>query len=273
MLQTIISSVGPSFRRWTRLSEHEIGRPRYRPTKNPITAAAATIPGTFPYTSQPQTLELVRWALRDTFIGLAGAGIQLVQFSLFTVGQGQPFTPQGGVAATNKNKFHTNVNLQNGGLPNPQSMLISSVRQVLRANVFYTDMLNLMYATLATLQCGDMNRQYFEGLLGEIPGAQSGIDFGFYTAGDVTHGSIMNPGRPIAHNVYSLQTGLQDPNIGGPDLGVVINEGRSFSFILDPTLNSTVVANGWTTIAAASQGTGFQGWILLDGVLARSLAG
>ena len=87
MLQTITSSVGPSFRRWTRLSEHEIGRPRYRPTKNPITAPAASIPGTFPYTSQPQTLELVRWALRDTFIGLAGAGIQLVQFSLFTVGQ------------------------------------------------------------------------------------------------------------------------------------------------------------------------------------------
>lgn len=272
-LQAIQSNVGPSFRRWTRLSEHEIGRPRYRPTKNPITAMAAAIPGTFPYTSQPQTLELVRWALRDTFIGLAGAGVQLVQFSLFTVGMGQPFTPQGAAAATNKNKFHTNVSLQNGGLPNPQSMLISSIRQVLRANIFYTDMLNLMYATLATLQCGDMNRQYFEGLLAEIPGAQTGIDVGFITVADIAHGSVMNPGRPIAHNVYSLQTGLQDPNIGGPDLGVVINEGRSFSVLLDPTLNSTVVANGWTTIAAASQGTGFQGWILLDGVLARSLAG
>jgi hypothetical protein len=257
-----------------RLNEHEVGRPHFRPTKNPAVVTSQSVnPSAFPYTGQQQTLELVRWALRDTFIALASTGIQLVQFSLFTVGIGQPFTPQGAVAATNKNKFHTNVQLQNGGLPNPQSMLVSSIRQVLRSDIYYSDMLNLLFATLATLQCGDMNRQYFEGLLAEIPGAQAGINVGFVTAGDITHGSVMSPGWQTVHNVYSLQTGLQDPNIGGPDLGVVINEGRSFSFILDPTLNSTVVANGWTTHTSAANGTGFQGWILLDGVLARSLAG
>jgi len=273
MLKTLESSVGPGSRRWVRLTEHEIGRPHFRPIKNPIVAAPSGAPSIFPYTTSPQQLELVRWALRDTFIALAGAGVQLVQFQLFTIGKGQAFTPQGAAAATNKNQFHTNVQLQNGGLPNPQSMLVSSIRQVLRANIFYTDMLNLMYATLATLQCGDMERKYFEGLLAEIPAAQAGIQVGFVTAGDITHGSVMTPGWQTVHNVYSLQTGLQDPNIGGPDLGVIINEGRAFSLILDPTLNSTVVANGWSTIAAASQGTGFQGWILLDGVLARSLAG
>jgi len=273
MLQTIQPSVGPGSRRWVRLSEHQVGRPHFRPTKNPAVQQSTANAGMFPYTSSPQILELVAWALRDTFIALASTGIQLVQFQLFTVGRGQAFTPQGAAAATVKNNFHTNVQLQNGGLPNPQSMLVSSVQQVLRGNIFYADMLNLMYATQAQLLCGDMQRPYLDAIFGEIPAAQAGIQVGFVTAGDITHGSIMSPGWQTVHNVYSLQTGLQDPSIGGPDLGVVINEGRSFSFVLDPTLNSTVVANGWTTTTAANQGTGIQGWILLKGVLARSLAG
>lgn len=247
--------------------------PHFRPKRNPATMISTASPASFPYASPVQSLELVRWALRDYFEAVAGAGIQLILFQLFTVGQGQPFTPQGAAAPTNKNKFHTNVQLQNGGLPNPQSMLVSSIRKIIREDIYYTDFLNLQESTLATLQCGDMQRIYFEGLFAEIPGAQAGIEVGFVTAGDITTGSLMHAGWSTVDNRYSLQTGLMDPNINAPDLGVVINEGRAFQFLLDPTLDSTRVSNGWTTIAAASSGTGVAGWVLLDGVLARSLAG
>ena len=274
MLTIRTKGAGPSAPRWVRLNETEVGRPHFRLKKNPVAASSSQSSTVFPYAPELQTLELVRWALFD--VAEAVYNIQLKPFMLFVTGQGQPTTPQGNATAYNKTALTTNLATQNGVLPNPQSLLVSTIRQAVRGDLSPGDLMNLSFSTLATLQCGDLQRIYFQELLGNIPGAATGVYVGAINATTYT-GNIVAPGWPTAHNVYSLQTGLTDPNTGGPDLGVIINQGRSFQVILDPTQNPALFTGGWTTrntgATAGLGGNGFQLWIYLDGVLARSLQG
>ena len=271
-----IRKPGPESR-WVRLTEHEVGRPHFRPKRNPVTpagtasASGAIMP--FPYqavTSDGQSLELVRWSLRDIFSALVATVLQAQQ--LFVVGNGQPFTPQGGTTAKNKTFLEANIQTQNGVLPNPQSFLVSSIRQIIRASIAVIDMVNWMYSTLGQLQCGDLNRIYFQAAMAEVTSAQTVPFVG--AVGSVYTGALLGAGWPTVHNQYSMSTGLMDPNIGAIDQGVVINQGRQFNFLIDPTQDALLYTAGWTTQNGTNQaGSGLEIEIVLDGVLARSLAG
>ena len=278
MLQT---NRAGSTNRWVRLNENEVGRPHYRPKKNPVLPANQSVAQPFPYTAlspDGQTLELVHWSLRDIFAATVQTALK--PQTLFTVGWGQPFTEQGGATPVNKTYLYTNLQTQNGLLPNPQSFLVNSLRQVVRNDIFLGDLMNWLFSTLGTMQCGDLNRIYFQAALAEIPGAQAGV---FVGATDVANAGarvypngVAAPSWPTVHNQYSMQTGLNDPSLGGaPDMGVVINQGRSFNFVVDPTQD--VIKNagaGWTTATGTtSGGTGLDCEIVWEGVLARSLAG
>ena len=90
--------------RWVPISENEVGRPHFRPTRNPVLPAGSQAAQPFPYTAQSadgQSLELVTWTIYDTFMALVNT--QMITQTLFVSGQGQPFTPLGGTSALTKN--------------------------------------------------------------------------------------------------------------------------------------------------------------------------
>lgn len=274
----IRNSSGPR-ERWVPISEHEVGRPHFRPTRNPVLPAGAGVPGgpvqNFPYNAisatNGQSLELVTWTLYDTFI--ADVLTKMIVQSLFAVGQGQPFTPLGGATAINKTYLYSDITTFNGLLPPPQSFLIRYIRQRVRSDIFLQDLVNWMYSTLGTLQCGDLQRQYFLAPMADIPTAQGTPFVG--APGSVYTKSVAGVGWPTVHSRYDMRTELNDPNLGGvPDIGVVINQGRQFYFQLDPTQDTVNYPGGWTTIAGSTDGgTGIFAQIILEGVLARSLSG
>jgi hypothetical protein len=279
MRQTLERSAGPGPRQWNRLTEAEVGRPHFRAKKNPITASGQTV-NYFPVdavAANGEALELVAWALRDTVMALVSKQLT-TPLKLFVSGSGAAYTPFGGTTAFNKPELYANVASQTGLLPNPQSFLVSHMRQIIRGDIFVGDLMLLAYNTLYSLQCGDMSRIYFEEPGAILPSAQSGLFIQQLGSLNPFTGSVSSIGWPTAHNVASLQTGLKDPSLNGaPDMGVVINQGRQFVFIIDPTqgyFNGSVFTGaGWSTVAAASGGTGLSIMIELCGVLARSLAG
>ena len=261
--------------RWVPISEHEVGRPHFRPTRNPVLPTNSGAVQNFPYMATDpttgQSLELVTWTLYDTF--MADVLTQMIVQQLFSIGQGQPFTPLGGTSAVNKTALYSDITTFNGLLPPPQSFLTRFIRQRIRSDIYLQDLVNWMYSTLGTLQCGDLQRQYFLAPLADIPTAQGAPFVG--APGSIYTKSVASVGWPTVHNRYDMRTELNDPNIGGvPDIGVVINQGRQFYFQLDPTQDTVNHPGGWTTTAGSTDGgTGIFAQIILEGVLARSLSG
>jgi hypothetical protein len=268
-------------KRWTQIDASEVGRPHYRFRRNPV-PSTTTQGGGFPYgtiSSDGQELELVEWGLYD--YAEAAVATQMQTLTYFKVGLGQPLVVVGGAgAAPSKTLLHTNLDSQNGVLPNPQSMLVRTLRCRIRPNIGLADLINVGFATFAQFQAGDLNRPYFQGPAADIPTAQDGIYGATAVATGAASTGALAMGWPTIHNQYDLRTGLIDPNIGAPDQGVVINQGRTFSFSLNPglspTFNDNTSANTipWTTLAGgASGGTGVAYWAVLQGVLARAKAG
>lgn len=275
---TLRTNSGPR-ERWVPISEYEVGRPHFRPTRNPVmpaqTPGSASPVQSFPYNAisqnTGQSLELVTWTLYDTFMALVNT--KMIVQTLFAIGQGQPFTPLGGTSAVNKNYLYSDITTFNGLLPPPQSFLVRYIRQRVRSDIFLQDLLNWMFSTLGTLQCGDLQRQYFLAPMADIPTAQ-GTPY-VTVPGSVYSKSIAGVGWPTVHSRYDMRTELNDPNLGGvPDIGVVINQGRQFYFQLDPTQDIVNYPTGWSTTAGStSGGTGIFAQLILEGVLARSLSG
>jgi hypothetical protein len=296
MKQITLSDAGPGSRRnWTRLNEHQVGRPVFRAKKNPTSSATlangqgTASPQYFPYAgigASGENLEIVAWSLRDSIIALAAAGkVWNTLTYLFTSGQNTPLLPIGGTTAFNKPDLLCNINSNTGQLANPQSFLVTRIQQIIRNDVYQQDLLNIAFSTLYQFLCGDLNRPYMDEPGAKVPCGAAGIFVGSNGSGsNIPLTGIAQIGWPVIHNELSMQTGLLDPSLadaanpnGKPDMGIVINQGRQFKFTLDPTQfafnGATPTQGSWTTIAAASGGTGFQLSIELVGNLARSLAG
>jgi hypothetical protein len=273
----------PRRRRWVELDASDIGRPRGRGfKKNPVpgpqnmfntgsTIASAAAAASNAISSLG--LELVQWDLHDSWAAVGSTTLQDVV--LFSSGQGQPYNIQGGAAPfPNKTPLQSNIQTQNGVLPAPQSFLLRGMSQVATgtgagaatAPIAVLDLHNLAFNTLATVKCGDVNRIYFQSFWGDVPTAQNTI----YGAGGALAGiSELGIGWPSIHNVYSLMTGLWDPNIGAVDQGIVINQMRLFQHILQFGQNPIIGTAGWATVAT----NGVVNAVKWHGVLARSMAG
>lgn len=265
------TNAGPSHRAWRRLSEFEVGHPHFRPKRNPVPPNAA-----FP-TAAPGgiALQMLAWNLRDTAIVLANKTWN-TPYVLFTIGGNSQFTPFGASSAINKTPILTNIASATGLLPSPQSFLATHIRQIIRADIYQADLLNLLYSTYYSFQASDQNLLYFEGPGAVCPSGNTSPFVG--NTGSVYTGTILGAGWPVNTNVASLRSGLVDPTTGKPDMGYAITENKQFKFILDPTQTTFIAdatgSGGWTTTATGSTGgTGIEVGVELQGVLARSLAG
>lgn len=241
----------PNKKGWLELDAAEIGRPR-RLAKNPILSAAD-----FNGESVSSLLEFVCQDMYDYAQCQVATQTQLMSF--FNQPQGQNAINLGG-ATFAKNALHTNLTGTGGVLVNPQSFLVTGLAVIRIPNIHPSDLINLDYTSLVTFTVGDTGKVYFLGLLAKIP-SSTGI-FGSNTGAALTAtASFVTEGWPVTHNVYSLLA-------GSTDKGVVINQGQNFGMTIDPTRGSSGV--GFTTLAAGSpQGTGFQIWPTLVGILAR----
>ncbi|MGA8224010.1 MAG: hypothetical protein WB780_20340 [Candidatus Acidiferrales bacterium] len=223
-------------------------------------------------------LELVKFDLYDAVLAPTVATVMPIT-NLFTIGLNESILPIGAGANINKTLAHTNFDSTNRQLPPPQSFLVTSLRQAIKggsgiAGICFVDANNIQYSTIGNFWAGSTKRSYFQGLMGDIPCAQNQL-FGGAFGTPVGVGTWLGFGYPMVHNQYSLQTGLIDPSTGQPDQGVVINQGRTFYFSWDPTLNITDAQTPWKTGAAggATAGVGFFDYVFLCGIMARAIAG
>ena len=299
MKRICTESAGPGSQRrnWTRRNEHFVGHPEFRAKRNPASSQnlatpaspGAASPQYFPYAgvgNNGESLEIVAWSLRDTWLALASTGIFLNSLIyLFVSGQNTPLQPIGATSSFNKPDLLCNINSNTGQLANPQSFLVGHIKQIVRGDIFQADMLNLAHATLYQFLCGDLNRPYLDEPGVKIPTGEAAIQVQYPGSGaNLPTKSISSMGWATVHNGWSASTNLLDPSLadasypnGKPDMGIVINQGRQFKFTVDPTqfsfINATVAQGGWTTTTAAAGGQGIQDSIELIGCLARSLAG
>jgi hypothetical protein len=220
-------------------------------------------------------LQLLAWELRDTFTVLQ-AQTWNVAAQLFTNGQNGTLFSFGSTGNNGPNKppMLANVNSNNGLLPSPQSFLATHIAQVIRGDIFQTDLLNLAYSTYVQFLAGDQLWVYAEGYGSEYPSSETQIyngAVGSYAA------SLAGIGWPTNHVNKSLRSGLIDPSTGTEDPGYNIAQNKNFKMIYDPTqfsfIASTIASGGWATISTANHGTGMQISPCLRGVLARGMSG
>ena len=281
---------GPGQRVWHPISEYEVGRPRLRPRKNPVPANYGNAP-MFPFSGQgvgvdgqAVMLQMLAWQLRDSYVVLASQTWNVVS-TLFTTGTGGNLFEFGATSNQGpaKPKLLANVNSNSGLLPSPQSFLATHITQIVRPDVYVSDLLNLLYSTYYRFYAGDQDWTYLEGYGSRVPSAQNQIKVGYI--GSTYTGTVLGVGWDTVHNAVSLRSGLMDPSLGidasgrpvSEDMGYNIAQNKQFKFDLDPTqfsfIANTVAQGSWATKATASGGTGIQGSIVLEGVLARSQAG
>lgn len=220
--------------RLPKVSAFEIGRPHFR-VRNPIVAnmGEAIIQPSYDY------YEVV----------VATATTRQL---LFTVPQGQQYTPAGGAAFT-KTYYHTDMQ-QSGVLPAPNKLLVRAVAVWVRGNIHPTD-LNL-FLDNAMITFSVNTKPYLILQAGKLPAGGGG----FVSGTLATTNSACN-GYPHAENLYTITD--------GEILGVQIEQQQNFQAVVDPTQTATGV--GFTTLATAAGGFGVVAKVMLEGVLLRSV--
>lgn len=263
-----------------RLMAEEVLFPKYRHHRKnavPVVPAQMSTPAYQGFAAQLAGMELLQFDLYDAVLAPTVA-IVMAPVALFTIGLGGSILPFGSAAPIQKTLAHTNFNSSNRQLPNPQSLLVTSLRQALKggsglAGIAFQDANNIQFSTVGTFKKGTVQRVYFQGLMGDIPCAQNQLNIASVGA-PINIGSSINFGYPAVWNKYSLQTGLTDPSTGQPDQGVILNQGSVFEFDWDPTQSITDAQTPWKTAPAAVQGgVGFFDFVFLCGILAREIAG
>lgn len=249
---------GSCFASCHEISEREVGRPKLRGLRtNPIVA------GQLEYLVQP---------IYD-FYGVAVATAVTKQI-LFSIPQGQSYTPSGGSAFT-KTLFHTNL-VQAGQLDAPKKMLVKAVAVIPRSDISPQDNASFVGLTLAQLNIS--GKDYWTALVSKCPAGAGAFGFAISTqtlAGGGTMANQFANGWPSAQNVATITDPM--PQIPGlapmePILGQLIEQNQNFNVILDPTITGSAA---FTTLAAAPAtqfvGTGINVHVYLEGVLARAI--
>ena len=227
------------YRRLPRLSASQVGRAKFR-HHNPLVGGK---------------LYIFEQPLYDVYI--VGADTATNRQVLFTIPQGQQYTPPGGAAFT-KTQWHTWLN-QSGQLSAPQKHISRGVTLEFKANVTPHDINFFLVSVLASFRIDQMDfltihAQRIGGAGGPYSGAAAGI---------VTNG------KPHVSNFFQL-----DPS------GETIEQQQNFSIVLDPTLfdDGIVAAGGagpgaFTTDATTCTppGTGIVLTAYLEGQLARAV--
>lgn len=213
------------------LSAQELGRPRAR-LKNPI------LEGKLYVFRQPL------YDIYQTKVGTAS-----VKQTLFTVPQGQSYTPTGGTAYA-KTAWHTNM-VAAGVLPSPEKFFIKSLQVEFFANTAIADICGMVNVTL--LQLLISQRSYAQEGLSRFPAAG-----GVYSASS----TATSNGYPDGRNFW----------VTYGDVGETIEQLQTINVVLDPTLAIDSEGNTtYSSAAAASNGVGINIKVHLDGLLHREV--
>ena len=209
----------------------ELGRPHHR-LRNPL---------------QTGVLYQFRQPLYD-FYGVTVATVATLQ-KLFTIPQGQSYTPAGG-AALAKSAWHTNMNAA-GQLPSPQKHYAKGLSLSLRSDVAAIDAIRFLNDTIVSFFIG--GRTYLDLHAMRVP--QSGGPYGFSSA-------LITNGLPVAQNFFEL--------VG--DLGEIVEQLQSFRVELDPTkVIDAAALTTFTTATTANGGFGINAFVYVDGILNREV--
>lgn len=222
--------------RLPRLSVHEIGRPRYIARKqNPIVQGMgeAIIQPSYDYYETVQAAATTK---------------QL----MFTLPQGQPYTPAGG-AAFNKTYYHTDLT-QAGVFAAPNKLLVRAIAGWWKNNIHPIDATAFADNAMMTFQVNA--KPYLTVPFGKLPAGG-----GVFATGSITGTNATNNGYPDAANLYTITE--------GEILGVQIEQQQNFGVTLDPTATATAV--GFTAATTANGGFGVIVRVFLEGVLLRAV--
>lgn len=213
------------------ISARELGRPRAR-LKNPV------LEGKLYVFRQPL------YDIYQTKVGTAS-----VKQTLFTVPQGQSYTPTGGTAYA-KSAWHTNM-VSAGVLPSPEKFFIKSLQVEFFANTAVIDIANMVNVTL--LQLLISQRSYAQEGLSRFPAAG-----GVYSASSYATSN----GYPDARNFW----------VTYGDVGETIEQLQTINVVLDPTLAIDSEGNTtYSSLSAANGGFGINMKVHLDGLLHREV--
>lgn len=220
--------------RLPKFSAHEIGRPHFR-VQNPIVAnmGEAIIQPSYDYYE----------------VAVSTATTKQL---LFTVPQGQQYTPAGGAAFT-KTYYHTDMQ-QSGVLPAPNKLLVRAVAVWVRGNIHPTDLNLFLDNAMVTFSVN--TKDYLVLQAGKMPAGGGG-----WFTGTITGAQTAGNGYPHAENLYTITD--------GDILGVQIEQQQNFQVIIDPTQTATGV--GYTTLSTANGGFGVSAHVYLEGVLLRAV--
>lgn len=220
--------------RLPKISAHEIGRPHFK-LRNPLVTGMG---------------EAIVQPSYDYYETVQGAAT--TRQLLFTVPQGQQYTPAGGVAFT-KTYYHTDMT-QSGVLPAPNKLLVRGICVFVKGNIHPTDLNLFTDAAMITFAVNTKN--YLVIQAGKLPSGG-----GPFVSGTLSGVNSAVNGYPDAANIYTITD--------GDILGVQIEQQQNFSVIVDPTATATGV--GFTALTTGNGGFGVDVHVYLEGVLLRSV--
>jgi hypothetical protein len=238
------------FSRCREVSEHEVTRPKYLGGRrsNPI------IPGQLEYLVQP----IYDW------YSVAVATVATKQ-QLFSIPEGQSYTPAGGTQIT-KTVYHTNLVIA-GNLDAPKKFLVKNVATITRSDAAPADLVAFVGTTLLTLTISA--KVYFQVIVSKTP-AGAGA-FMLQTSVDANIGSN---GWPDGRNTNPLTDDM--PQVPGldpmpPILGQLIEQNQPFTVILDPTITGSPAFTTQAATGATFPGSGINAHVYLEGILMRAI--
>jgi hypothetical protein len=254
-----MSKFRSQFSKCREVTEHEVTRPKYLGGRrsNPI------IPGQLEYLVQP---------IYD-YYGVAVATAVTKQ-QLFSIPEGQPYTPAGGTQIT-KTVYHTNLVIA-GNLDAPKKFLVKNVAVVVRGDIAPQDLVSFIGTTLLTLTISA--KVYLQQLVMKCPAGAGPFTQNAITQTAAAGGTMSNAGSngwPDGRNTNPVTDDM--PQVPGldpmpPILGQLIEQNQPFTVILDPTITG---AAAFTTLAAAPTtqfvGNGISAWTYLEGILMRAI--
>ena len=237
------------------ISAHEIGRPRFR-MKNMLAA------GLGDFVVQPE------WDYYGVAVSTA-----VVQQTLFSIPQNNPFTITGGATVT-KTLQMTSMQ-QSSQLQAPERMLVRGITAVLDNLCNQTDAIKFGSQTIVNFFISTKSFFVLAHFM-KLP-AGGGIwaqQFGA-TAANTIIGPVGN-GIPSEHQGFRLT----DPGCDGtpgvdqfPNIDGILIAQQAFKVVVDPTQAAWAQATGVTTNAnnTVPIGTGINAWIYLEGQKARAV--
>ena len=247
MLQLVRGNSHPA-RRYRKMDAREVGRPHNR-----LMRANVGIPNVLDARVDPQ------W---DYFS--VAKNTATVSVRMFTIPQGQQYTPTGGTALT-KNQWHTSLQGQGGVFPAPIKLLVKDISFICDPNIVPTDLNNSILNYYIRFDV--MNKEFWQGHMQKLPGGGGA----FFSANQLVGGgtALTGPsqsffssanGWPTAENYSPLcadAPGASDAqgNPLPPITGVLIESGQPFVVIADPTLAGA--GTGFTTTNLSVLGQGY----------------